>query len=407
MDQKPQISFADIRDAARRIAGCIERTPMVHSQTLSAITGADVWIKPENQQFTASFKERGAANRLLTLSQDDARRGVIAMSAGNHAQAVAYHARRLGIEATIVMPKSTPFVKVSRTRHHAARVLLEGETLAAAAAYAFALAARENLVFVHPYDDPAVIAGQGTAVLEMLEDKPDLQCILVPVGGAGLAAGSVLAATGLRSSAEVIGVEVESYSAAAQILAGHPPSAGGATIAEGIAVSDVGALPLSILRAHGVDIMTVPERLIERAVILMIEIEKMVAEGAGAAALAALLANPERFAGRKVGLLVSGGNIDTRMLANVLMRGLVRDGRLIHLTVEIPDRPGALAALTDQVARLGGNIVEVQHQRFFSALSVNLTNVELLVEAQDLSHGDAIVAGLRTNGVNVRKRDAT
>jgi threonine dehydratase len=260
---------------------------------------------------------------------------------------------------------------------------------------------------VHPYDDPAVIAGQGTAVLEMLEDKPDLQCILVPVGGAGLAAGSVLAATGLGSSAEVIGVEVESYSAAAQILAGHPPSAGGATIAEGIAVIDVGALPLSILRAHGVDVMTVPERLIERAVILMIEIEKMVAEGAGAAALAALLANPERFAGRKVGLLVSGGNIDTRMLANVLMRGLVRDGRLIHLTVEIPDRPGALAVLTDQVARLGGNIVEVQHQRFFSALSVNLTNVELLVEAQDLSHGDAIVAGLRTNGVNVRKRDAT
>jgi threonine dehydratase len=406
MDQKPQISFADIRDAARRIAGCIERTPMVHSQTLSAITGADVWIKPENQQFTASFKERGAANRLLTLSQDDARRGVIAMSAGNHAQAVAYHARRLGIEATIVMPKSTPFVKVSRTRHHAARVLLEGETLAGAAAYAFALAARENLVFVHPYDDPAVIAGQGTAVLEMLEDKPELQCILVPVGGAGLAAGSVLAAAGLRSSAEVIGVEVESYSAAAQILAGHPPSAGGATIAEGIAVSDVGALPLSILRAHGVEVMTVPERLIERAVILMIEIEKMVAEGAGAAALAALLANPERFAGRKVGLLVSGGNIDTRMLANVLMRGLVRDGRLIHLTVEIPDRPGALAVLTDQVARLGGNIVEVQHQRFFSGLSVNLTNVELLVEAQDLSHGDAIVAGLRTNGVNVRKRDA-
>jgi threonine dehydratase len=407
MDQEPQVSFADIRDAARRIAGCIERTPMVHSQTLSAITGAEVWIKLENQQFTASFKERGAANRLLTLSQDEARRGVVAMSAGNHAQGLAYHARRLGIEATIVMPKSTPFVKVSRTRHHAARVLLEGETLAEAAAYALALAARENRVFVHPYEDPAVIAGQGTVVLEMLEDEPELECILVPVGGAGLVAGSALAAAGLRSPAEVVGVEVESYSAAAQILAGRPPSVGGATIAEGIAVGEVGALPISILRAHGVDVVTVPERLIERAVILLIEIEKTVAEGAGAAALAALLAMPERFAGRKVGLVLSGGNIDTRMLANVLMRGLVRDGRLIHLTVEVPDRPGALASLADQVARLGGNIVEVQHQRIFSALSVNLADVELLVEAQDLSHGETIVAGLRTKGVNVRKRDAT
>lgn len=406
MDKMPPVSFADIHDAARRIAGAIMRTPMVRSQTLSAITGAEVWIKLENLQFTASFKERGAANRLLTLSQDEARRGVIAMSAGNHAQGVAYHARRLGIEATIVMPKSTPFVKVSRTRHHAARVLLEGDTLAEAAAHAQALAARENLVFVHPYDDPAVIAGQGTIVLEMLEDEPGLEIIVVPVGGAGLAAGSVLAVAGLRSSAKVIGVEVESYSAAEQILAGRPVSVGGATIADGIAVGDVGPLPVSILRAHGVEIVTVPERLIERAVSLLIEIEKTVAEGAGATALSALLAMPERFAGRKVGLVLSGGNIDTRMLANVLMRGLVRDGRLIHLTVEIPDRPGALAFLADQVARMGGNIVEVQHQRFFTALSLNLTDVELLVEAQDLSHGDAIVAGLQAKGVNVRKREA-
>lgn len=407
MDEKPPVSFADIRDAARRIAGSIVRTPVIHSRTLSAITGAEVWIKPENLQFTASFKERGAANRLLILSQDEARRGVIAMSAGNHAQGVAYHARRLGIEATIVMPKSTPFVKVSQTRHHAARVLLEGETLVEAAAYAHALAARENLVFVHPYDDPAVIAGQGTAVLEMLEDEPGLECVVVPVGGGGLAAGSAIAAAGLESSARVVGVEVESYAAAAQILAGHPVSVGGATIAEGIAVRDVGALPMSILRAHGVDVVTVPERLIERAIILLIEIEKTVAEGAGAAALAALLAMPERFAGRQVGLIISGGNIDTRMLANVLMRGLVRDGRLIHLTVEIPDRPGALANLADSVALLGGNIVEVEHQRFFSALSVNLTDVELLIEAQDLSHGDEIVAGLKAKGVNVRKRDVT
>ena len=399
------VAFADLQAAARRIAGRVIRTPLVHSRTLSDITGAEVWLKLENQQFVASFKERGAANRLLTLSAEEAKRGVIAMSAGNHAQGVAYHAHRLGIAATIVMPKPTPFVKVSRTRHHAARVLLEGETLAESAAFARQLAARDNLVFVHPYDDAAVIAGQGTVALEMLEDGPSLDCIVVPVGGAGLAAGCAIAAAQHTSPVEVVGVEVESYAAAAQQLAGHPISVGGATIAEGIAVGDVGALPLAILRAHGIGVMTVPERLIEKAVILLLEIEKTVAEGAGAATLAALLAAPERFAGRKVGLIVSGGNIDTRTLANVLMRGLVRDGRLIDLVVGISDRPGALAELTRTVANLGGNIVEVQHQRLFSALSANMTEVELVIEAQDMTHGEAIVAGLEANGVSVRSRD--
>ena len=399
------VAFADLQAAARRIAGRVIRTPLVHSRTLSDITGAEVWLKLENQQFVASFKERGAANRLLTLSAEEAKRGVIAMSAGNHAQGVAYHAHRLGIAATIVMPKPTPFVKVSRTRHHAARVLLEGETLAESAAFARQLAARDNLVFVHPYDDAAVIAGQGTVALEMLEDGPSLDCIVVPVGGAGLAAGCAIAAAQHTSPVEVVGVEVESYAAAAQQLAGRPVSVGGATIAEGIAVGDVGALPLAILRAHGIGVMTVPERLIEKAVILLLEIEKTVAEGAGAATLAALLAAPERFAGRKVGLIVSGGNIDTRTLANVLMRGLVRDGRLIDLVVGISDRPGALAELTRTVANLGGNIVEVQHQRLFSALSANMTEVELVIEAQDMTHGEAIVAGLEANGVSVRRRD--
>lgn len=404
MTEELPVTLADIRQAASRISGRVLRTPLVHSRTLSDITGAEVWLKLENLQFAASFKERGAANKLLTLSPEDAKRGVIAMSAGNHAQGVAYHARRLGIEATIVMPKATPFVKVSRTRHHAARVLLEGETLADAASFAHELAARENLVFVHPYNDPAIVAGQGTVALEMLKDQPALDCIVAPVGGAGLAAGCVIAAAEHSSPVEVVGVEVESYAAAAQQLAGRPVSVGGATIAEGIAVRDVGELPMSILRAHGVDVMTVPERLIEKAVILLLEIEKTVAEGAGAAALAALLATPRRFAGRNVGLIISGGNIDTRTLANVLMRGLVRDGRLIDLVVEISDKPGALADLTRTIAELGGNIVEVQHQRFFGALSANMTEVELVIEAQDTAHGDAIVAGLEAKSVPVRRR---
>jgi len=407
MNAKPPVSFADITEAARRIAGSVVQTPFIRSLTLSEITGTEIWLKLENLQFTASFKERGAANRLMTLTPDEAARGVIAMSAGNHAQAVAYHAQRLGIAATIVMPKPTPFVKVSRTRHHAARVLLEGETLAEAAAFAHHIEARDNLVFVHPYDDPAVVAGQGTVAIEMLEEQPDLDVLVVPVGGGGLVAGCVIAAEGLHSKTEIVGVEVESYAAAAQVLAGLSVSVGGATLAEGIAVRDVGSLPLSILRSHKTDVMVVPERLIEKALILLIEIEKTVAEGAGSAALAAVLANPKRFAGRKVGLIISGGNIDTRVLANVLMRGLVRDGRLIHLSVEVPDRPGALAGLTQAVAELGGNIVEVQHQRIFGTVSVNIAEVELLIEVQDAPHGDSIIQGLAARAIKVRRLSHT
>ena len=318
---------------------------------------------------------------------------------------MAYHAHNLGIAATIVMPKSTPFVKVSRTRKLGARVRLEGEILAESAAFARQLAADENLVFVHPYNDPAVIAGQGTVAIEMLEDQPTLDCILTPVGGGGLVAGCAIAAANHASAVEVIGVEVESYAAVAQHLAGRPVSVGGATIAEGIAVRDVGALPLAILREYGIEVMTVAERLIEKAVIQMLEIEKTVTEGAGAAALAALMSNPARFVGRKVGLIISGGNIDTRTLANVLMRGLVRDGRLIDLVVEISDKPGALAELACIIAELRGNIVEVQHQRLFSALSANMTEVELVIEAQDTAHGSAIVAGLEAKGVRARRRD--
>jgi threonine dehydratase len=401
---KSAVTFSAVESAAQRIAGRVAHTPLVQSRTLSEIVGADVWIKLENLQFTASFKERGAANRLLTLSAEEAGRGVIAMSAGNHAQAVAYHAQRLGIAATIVMPKATPFTKVSRTRHHKARVLLEGDTLAEAADFARNLARAENLVFVHPYDDPAVIAGQGTVALEMLAEAPDLDFLVAPVGGGGLAAGCAVAAAGLGAHAKIVGVEVESYAAMAQKLAGYAVSVGGPTIAEGIAVRDVGALPEAILRAHGVEVLTAPEDLIERAVILLNEIEKTVAEGAGAAGLAALLAHPDMFRGKRVGLVLSGGNIDTRTLANVLMRGLVRDGRLIHLTAEIPDKPGALAELTQAVGELGGNIVEVQHQRFFTALPANVAAVELVVEAQDEAHAGRIVAGLTERGMRVARR---
>jgi threonine dehydratase len=406
MNAAAPVSIEDIRAAARRIAGRVARTPFVASRTLSAIVGADVRIKLENLQFTASFKERGAANRLMTLDPSEAKRGVIAMSAGNHAQAVAYHAQRLGVAATIVMPRGTPFTKVARTRHHAARVLLEGDTLAEAAAFAHELATRENLVFVHPYDDTAVVAGQGTVALEMLEEAPDLDCIVAPVGGGGLMAGCLVAAAAASPHTEVIGVEVESYAAAAQMLAGAPVSVGGATIAEGIAVRDIGALPMSIFRERKAQILTAPEQLIEKAVILLIEIEKTVAEGAGAACLAALLAHPARFSGRKIGLILTGGNIDTRTLASVLMRGLVRDGRLIHLIVEVADKPGALASLTEAIAELGGNIVEVQHQRFFSALSVSVAEVDLVLEAQDAAHGEAIVAGLLARGLRARRLDA-
>jgi threonine dehydratase len=404
MTDKTPVTFADVSDAAERIAGSVIRSPFVRSQTLSAITGAEIWLKLESLQFTSSFKERGAANKLLTLTPDEHRRGVIAMSAGNHAQGVAYHAERLGIAATIVMPKATPFVKVSRTRHHRARVLLEGDTLTEAAAFAQEVAATENLIFVHPYNDPKVIAGQGTVGLEMLRDQTDLDCIVAPVGGGGLAAGTAVAADGLGRKIDIIGVEVETYAAAAQMLAGHPVAvAGGATIAEGIAVRDVGALPISILRAHGVDVVTVPEQLIERALVLLMEIEKTVVEGAAASSLAAVLANPARFAGRKVGLILTGGNIDTRVLANVLMRGLVREGRLIHLSIEVPDRPGALAGLTHAVAELGGNIVEVQHQRIFGTVSANVVEVELLIEVEDAAQGEAIVKALESRAVKVRR----
>jgi len=388
-------SFADIQAAADRITGRVLRTPAVRSDALSRATGAEIVLKLDNLQATGAFKERGAANRLALLTPAEARRGVIAMSAGNHAQAVARHAHLLGVQATIVMPKFTPTTKVTRTASWGARVVLHGEMLAEAAAHAHHLAEKEGLVFIHPYDDPGIIAGQGTLALELLQDFPDLDALVVPVGGGGLITGSVIAARAMKPEIEVVGVEVETYSAMAQRLAGGPVSVGGSTIAEGIAVRDVGEMPLAILRELGVEILLVPEAAIEQAIALLAEGAKLVAEGAGAAALAAVLHYPDRFAGRQVGLPICGGNIDARILANTLLRNLLRDGRLVRLIMEMPDRPGMLGDISTRIGDEGGNIIEVAHHRLFTSPTVQAAQLEIMIEARDAAHGAFIEAKLR------------
>ncbi len=396
------VSLADIRAAASRIAGAVVHTPCLRSETLSRIAKADVWVKFENLQFTASFKERGALNTLLQLSPEERQRGVIAMSAGNHAQGVAYHAGRLGIPATIVMPSFTPNNKVKHTRDHGARVVLIGDTLAEAAAEARRLAETEKLVFVHPYDDPRIIAGQGTIALEMIDDVPQLDTLVVPVGGGGMIAGCAIAARGLRPDIKVIGVESAGYSAMRQLLAGDSVTVGGDTIAEGIAVRDIGQMPLAIARALVDRVLAVDEVAIERAIALFLEVEKTVAEGAGAAGLAALLAHPQHFAGRKVGLILCGGNIDTRLLASVLLRGLVRDGRIVRLRLMIGDLPGQLARVAGLIGGAGGNIVEVQHQRLFGSVVAKSTDLDVTVETRDRSHARELVQALEAAGFKVR-----
>jgi threonine dehydratase len=388
------ITLADVEKASERIAGRVIRTPFLPNQAISRVTGADVVLKLDNMQVTGAFKERGAANRLAMLTEDERAKGVIAMSAGNHAQAVARHASLLGIAATIVMPKFTPQTKVSRTRSWGANVLLVGETLAEAAAQAHALAASESLVFIHPYDDPGIIAGQGTLALEMLQDVPDLDVLIIPVGGGGLLAGCLVAATALNPGIVIYGAEVETYAPMAQRLAGRTVSVGGATVAEGIAVRDIGEIPFEMVRRRIAGVLVTPERAIEEAIGLLAEGAKTVAEGAGAAALAALLAYPERFRGKKVGIPVTGGNIDARILSNVLLRDLLRDGRLLRLHLQIPDRPGVLADIAGKIGDSGGNIIEVSHQRLFAAASVQAAELEVMVEARDPNHADAIVEAL-------------
>jgi threonine dehydratase len=402
-DPPQHVTLADIRAAALRIQGAVIRTPTLFSDALSKATGARIFLKLDNLQATGAFKERGAANRIALLSPRERAAGVIAMSAGNHAQAVARHAGLAGISATIVMPKYTPATKVTRTEGWGAKVVLHGETLAEAAAHAYDLALREGLTFIHPYDDPGVIAGQGTAALEMLEDAPEIEAMAVPIGGGGLATGCAAAALEMKPGIQVFGVEVEAYSAMAQRLAGRPVHVGGPTVAEGIAVRDVGELPFTLLRRFGTEVLVVPERAVEEAIALLVEGAKVVAEGAGAAGLAAVLAHPARFAGKAVGIPVCGGNIDARALSNVLLRQLLRDGRLLRLHFDIPDRPGMLADISTRISALGGNVIEVQHQQLFGAPTVQSTELYLMVEVRDAATGNAIVAALQAQNYVVRR----
>ena len=397
------LSIADIRAAAERVRGRILRTPSIENPAVSHACGTRVTLKLDNLQATGAFKERGAANRLSLLSAREREAGVIAMSAGNHAQAVARHATLLGIASTIVMPRFTPSTKVARTEGFGARVVLHGETLAEAAAHAHHLARTEGLTFIHPYDDPAVIAGQGTLALEMLEDAPELDALIFPTGGGGMVTGCAVAARALRPGMPVFGVEVEGYQAMRQRLAGQPVQVGGPTVAEGIAVRDVGSLPLEMLRRLGVEILVVPEHAVEQAIALLAEGAKVVAEGAGAAGVAALLTHPDRFAGLHVGTVVCGGNIDSRALSNVLLRQLLRDGRILRLTFDIPDRPGMLAQIAARISEIGGNVIEVQHQQLFGAPTVQSTELHLMIEVRDRAQGEALIAALEAGDFGVRR----
>jgi len=399
MMQPPTID--DVRTAAERISGAVVRTPMLVSRTLSEIVGAEVWLKFENLQFTAAYKERGALNKLLQLTPEERSRGVIAASAGNHAQAVAYHAKRLGIPATIVMPEPTPTMKVTQTAGHGAEVVLYGAMFDDAYAKALGLAEEKGYVFIHPFDDPQIIAGAGTVALEMLEDAPDLDTIVVPIGGGGLMSGVSIASRAIKPDIELIGVEAELYPSMKCAIDGCNLPLGGDTLAEGIAVKQPGELTSRILKDHANDVVLVPERELERAVAMLVGIEKTVVEGAGAAGLAAILSQRERFRGRKVATILCGGNIDTHLLANVLVRDLVREGRIARLRVAVQDQPGALAAITAKVYEAGANIIEIRHSRIFTALPAKDTVIEVECEARDAKTIDDVVARLEAAGFSV------
>lgn len=393
------VTYQDILNAAENLKGQITRTPMQYSKTLSEITGADVWIKFENFQFTASFKERGALNRLLSLTEDERKRGVIAMSAGNHAQGVAYHATRLGIPSTIVMPKGTPFNKIEHTRRLGARVIIHGDNLVESSDYAHELCDKENLVFVPPYDDAMVIAGQGTIALEMLEDNKDLDTIIVPVGGGGLIAGVAVAAKAIKPNIEIIGVEPAMYpSMNAALRQLKDVKCEGQTIAEGIAVKNVGELPLQIAREYVREVIPIEESYMEQAINLFCNVEKTIAEGAGAAGLGLLLAHPEKFKGKKVGLILSGGNIDPRLLASVLTRSLVREQRIVRLRIIGDDRPGLLAMVSKIIGETGGNIIEVAHNRLALDVPAKGAEFDIMVESRDTQHTQEIIDALTKAG---------
>jgi threonine dehydratase len=401
MVQPPTID--DIRAAAKRIEGAVIHTPMLMSRTLSDIIGAEVWLKFENLQFTAAYKERGALNKLLQLTPEERTRGVIAASAGNHSQAVAYHAKRLGIPATIVMPTGTPTVKVTQTEGHGARVILHGAMFDDAFAKAKEMERDEGLVFVHPFDDPQIIAGAGTVALEMLAVAPELDTIVVPIGGGGLISGISIAAKTLKPDIEIVGVEAELYPSMKNVVEGSAGAIGGDTLAEGIAVKEPGALTRRIIAEKVDRIELVPERDIEHAVALLVGIEKTVVEGAGAAGLALMLGSREQFAGRKVGTILCGGNIDTHLLANVLVRELVRSGRIARLRIAAQDRPGALSAITATFFACGVNIIETHHHRIFTRLPAKDTVIEVECEARDSQAVDSLVESLEKGGFVVER----
>ncbi len=395
------VTIDDVRKAAARIAGAVVRTPCLESRTLSEITGARVVVKFENLQFTASFKERGALNKLLSLSPAERAHGVVAMSAGNHAQAVAYHASRLSIRATLVMPRYTPNVKVEQTRRLGAEVVLHGADLDEARERATALAEQGRLTWVHPYDDPAVIAGAGTVALEMLEEHPDLEALVIPVGGGGLAAGCALAAPDVA----VYGVETERFPSMRQALAGEPIACGRDSVAEGIAVKRPGLITREILRAHAREMLLVSEIDLEEAVLLLLEVEKTVAEGAGAASLAAVARHRALFSGKRVGVVLSGGNIDLLVLASIIERGLARSKRLVRVRVQLSDRPGALADVTRILAETGANVIEISHERSFGRVPLKEAQVEFVVSTRGGEHLEEIRAALVARGYEVALPD--
>ena len=395
------LTLDDVRAAAARIEGAVVRTPMLRSQTLSEITGADIWLKFENHQFTAAYKERGALNALLHLDEEQRARGVIAASAGNHSQGLSYHGRRLGVPVTIVMPETTPSVKVMQTQSVGGDVVLFGETFDEAYAHALELEQERGLTFVHPFDDPLVAAGQGTVALEMLAEKDDFDCLVVPIGGGGLMSGMATVAKALKPEIEMVGVQAELYPSMYSAVTGDDRPCGGDTLAEGIAVKAPGAFTRQIIAELVDEVLLVKESTLEHSVSLLLQIEKTVVEGAGAAGLAAVLSNPEKFAGKTIGLVLCGGNIDTRLLANVLLRDLARSGRLARLQVVLQDRPGALFKVMREFNAHNVNIIEIYHQRIFTTLPAKGLTAEIECEARDGEQIDRLVRNLREKGYTV------
>ena len=399
--QDEELTIEDVRAAARRIEGAVVRTPMMHSQTLSRICGAEIWLKFENLQFTAAYKERGALNALLLLTQTQRDRGVIAASAGNHSQGLSYHGTRLGVPVTIVMPKTTPTVKVMQTESVGGQVVLHGETFDEAYSHARGLERERGLTFVHPFDDPNVAAGAGTVALEMLDEAPGLDCLVTPIGGGGLISGMATVARAIRPDMEIVGVEAALYPSMHNRITGGTQPCGGDTLAEGIAVKEPGQFTARIIGRLVDEIMLVNEAALENAVSLLLQIEKTVVEGAGAAGLAAVLTNQARFEGRTIGLVLCGGNIDTRLLANVLLRDLARQGRLSRLRITLQDRPGALYKVMREFDAHNVNIIEIYHQRIFTSLPAKGLITDIECEARDRMQIDELIANLRERGYNV------